>query len=132
MVVVGDLGGEGKLREHSVVGGAPNIAARVQALVEPNTVVVADSTRRLLGDIFSLRDLGAHHLKGISEPVSAWAVQGVSASESRFEAVRPTELAPVIGRDSSWSSCWNVNVWLARAKARSFSSQASRVSGNRA
>ncbi|WGR70257.1 MULTISPECIES: AAA family ATPase [unclassified Bradyrhizobium] len=100
MVVVGDLGGEGKLREHSVVGGAPNIAARVQALVEPNTVVVADSTRRLLGDIFSLRDLGAHHLKGISEPVSAWAVQGLSASESRFEAVRPTELAHLIGRDS--------------------------------
>src|SRR3954468_12660120 len=74
MVVVGDLGGEGKLREHSVVGGAPNIAARVQALVEPNTVVVADSTRRLLGDIFNLRDLGAHQLKGISAPVCAWAV----------------------------------------------------------
>ncbi|MET4607572.1 class 3 adenylate cyclase/predicted ATPase [Bradyrhizobium sp. JR4.1] len=100
MVVVGDLGGEGKLREHSVVGGAPNIAARVQALVEPNTVVVADSTRRLLGDIFNLRDLGAHQLKGISAPVCAWAVQGLSASESRFEAVRPAERAHLIGRDS--------------------------------
>src|SRR3954452_4470854 len=100
MVVVGDLGGEGKLREHSVVGGAPNIAARVQALVEPNTVVVADSTRRLLGDIFNLRDLGAHQLKGISAPVCAWAVQGLSTSESRFEAARPAERAHLIGRDS--------------------------------
>ncbi|WP_426616075.1 AAA family ATPase [Bradyrhizobium sp. McL0616] len=100
LVVVGDLGGEGKLREHSVVGGAPNIAARVQALVEPNTVVVADSTRRLLGDIFNLRDLGAHQLKGISAPVSAWVVQGLSASESRFDAARPAELADLIGRDS--------------------------------
>lgn len=100
MVVVGDLGGEGKLREHSVVGGAPNVAARVQALVEPNTVVVAESTRRLLADIFDLRDLGAHQLKGISAPVSAWVVQGLSASKSRFEAVRPAELSSLIGRDS--------------------------------
>lgn len=100
MVVVGDLGGEGKLREHSVVGGAPNVAARVQALVEPNTVVVAVSTRRLLADIFDLRDLGAHQLKGISTPVSAWVVQGLSASKSRFEAVRPAELSYLIGRDS--------------------------------
>ncbi|UPK31098.1 AAA family ATPase [Bradyrhizobium sp. 195] len=100
MVVVGDLGGEGKLREHSVVGGAPNVAARVQALVEPNTVVVADSTRRLLADIFDLRDLGAHQLKGISTPVSAWVVQGLLASKSRFEAVRPAELNHLIGRDS--------------------------------
>lgn len=100
MVVVGDLGGEGKLREHSVVGGAPNVAARVQALVEPNTVVVADSTRRLLADIFDLRDLGAYQLKGISTPVSAWVVQGLSASKSRFEAVRPAELSYLIGRDS--------------------------------
>ncbi|WFU69254.1 AAA family ATPase [Bradyrhizobium sp. CB2312] len=100
MVVVGDLGGEGKLREHSVVGGAPNVAARVQALVEPNTVVVAESTRRLLADIFDLRDLGAHHLKGISTPVSAWVVKGLSASKSRFEAVRPAELSYLVGRDS--------------------------------
>ncbi|MDA9435143.1 hypothetical protein XH88_25730 [Bradyrhizobium sp. CCBAU 51627] len=100
MVVVGDLGGDGKLREHAVVGGAPNVAARVQALVEPNTVVVADSTRRLLADIFDLRDLGAHQLKGISTPVSAWVVQGLSASKSRFEAARPAELTHLIGRDA--------------------------------
>ena len=67
LVVVGDLGGEGKLREHAVVGDAPNLAARLQTLVEPNTVVVGESTRRLLGDLFRLRDLGRHQLKGIAD-----------------------------------------------------------------
>jgi class 3 adenylate cyclase len=86
IVVVGDLGGEGKLREHAVVGDAPNLAARLQSLGQPNTVVIAESTRRLLGDLFRLRDLGQHELKGIEEPVRAWAVEGLSASESRFEA----------------------------------------------
>ena len=100
IVVVGDRGGEGKLREHAVVGDAPNIAARVQTLVEPNTVVLADSTRRLLGDLFSLRDLDLHELKGISEPVRAWAVQGLSASESRFEAVHTIGLADLINREA--------------------------------
>jgi class 3 adenylate cyclase/predicted ATPase len=98
IVVVGDLGGEGKLREHAVVGDAPNLAARLQTLVEPNTVVVAQSTRRLLGEVFLLRDLGQHELKGIGEPVGAWAVEGLSASESRFKAVRPAGLADLIGR----------------------------------
>ncbi len=100
IVVVGDRGGEGRLREHAVVGDAPNIAARVQTLVEPNTVVLANSTRRLLGDLFSLRDLGLHELKGINELVRAWAVQGLSASESRFEAVHTIGLADLIGRDA--------------------------------
>jgi class 3 adenylate cyclase/tetratricopeptide (TPR) repeat protein len=98
IVVVGDLGGEGTLREHAVVGDAPNLAARLQTLVEPNTVVVAESTRRLLGDLFLLRDLGQHELKGISELVGAWAVEGLSGSESRFKAVRPAGLADLIGR----------------------------------
>jgi len=80
LVVVG--GGEGALREHAVVGDTPNLAARLQALADPGTVVVAASTRRLLGDLFPLRDLGLHKVKGIAEPISAWAVDGVSASRS--------------------------------------------------
>ena len=100
IVVVGDLGGEGKLREHAVVGDAPNLAARLQTLVEPNTVVVAEATRRLLGDLFRLRDLGRHEVKGIAEPVPAWAVEGLSASESRFRAIRPARMADLIGREA--------------------------------
>src|SRR5262249_33598254 len=98
LVVIGDLGSEGALREHAVVGTTPNLAARLQALAEPGTVVVAASTRRLLGDLFRLRDLGLHEVKGIAEPVAAWAVEGVSASESRFEAVRAAGLTHFIGR----------------------------------
>ena len=99
LVVVGDLSGEGALREHAVVGDTPNLAARLQALAEPGTIVVAASTRRLLGDLFRLRDLGRHEVKGIAEPVAAWAVEGVSASESRFEAVRAAGLTDLIGRE---------------------------------
>ena len=99
VVVIGDLSREGALREHAVVGETPNLAARLQALAEPGTIVVAASTRRLLGDLFRLRDLGRHEVKGIAEPVAAWAVEGVSASESRFEAVHVTELTDLIGRE---------------------------------
>src|SRR6266478_616061 len=99
LVVVGDLGGEGALREHTVIGDTPSLAARLQALAEPGTVVVAASTRRLLGDLFRLRDLGLHKVKGIAEPIAAWAVDGVSASESRFEAVHAAGLTDLIDRE---------------------------------
>ena len=98
-MVVGGLGGEGALREHTVIGDTPSFAARLQALAEPGTVVVAASTRRLLGDLFRLRDLGLHKVKGIAEPIAAWAVDGVSASESRFEAVHAAGLTDLIGRE---------------------------------
>jgi len=99
VVVIGDLSREGALREHAVVGETPHLAARLQALAEPGTVVVAASTRRLLGDLFRLRDLGQHEVKGIAAPVAAWAVEGVSDSESRFEAVRAVGLTDLIGRE---------------------------------
>jgi ABC-type transport system involved in cytochrome c biogenesis ATPase subunit len=82
-----------------VVGDTPNLAARLQALAEPGTIVVAASTRRLLGNLFRLRDLGRHEVKGIAEPVAAWAVEGVSASESRFEAVHLVGLTDLIDRE---------------------------------
>jgi class 3 adenylate cyclase/tetratricopeptide (TPR) repeat protein len=99
LVVVGDPSGGSALREHALVGDTPNLAARLQALAEPGTIVVATSTRRLLGDLFRLRGLGGHMVKGIAEPVAAWAVEGVSASESRFEAVHRTGLTDLIGRE---------------------------------
>src|SRR5262249_15454481 len=99
VVVIGDLSREGALREHAVVGETPNLAARLQALAEPGTIVVAASTRRLLGDLFHLRDLGRHEVKGIAEPVAAWMVEGVAASESRFEGVRGVGRTDLIGRE---------------------------------
>src|SRR5262245_46610231 len=92
VVVVGDLSGAGALRQHALVGDTPNLAGRLQALAEPGTIVVAASTRRLLGDLFRLRDLGRQEVKGIAEPVAAWVVEGVSDSESRFEAARAAGL----------------------------------------
>ena len=98
LVVVGGLG-EGALREHAVIGDTPSLAARLQALAEPGTVVVTSSTRRLLGDHFRLRELGLHQVKGIAEPIAAWAVDGVAASRSRFQAVHAAGLIDLIGRD---------------------------------
>jgi class 3 adenylate cyclase len=73
LVVVGDLIGSGEAQERGVVGDTPNLAARLQALAEPNMVVIADGTRRLLGNLFELKDLGPRDLKGIAGPVRAWA-----------------------------------------------------------
>src|SRR6266571_1859789 len=99
LVMVGDLSGKSALRKHALVGDTPNLAARLQALAEPGTIVVAASTRRLLGDLFRLCDLGSHEVKGIAEPVAAWAVEGVSDSESRFEAVHAAGLTDLIDRE---------------------------------
>jgi predicted ATPase/class 3 adenylate cyclase len=99
LVVVGDRGGEGALPEHTVIGDTPSLAARLQALAEPGTVVVTASTRRLLGDLFRLRDLGVHKVKGVAEPIAVWAVDGVSDSQSRFEATHAAGLTDLINRE---------------------------------
>jgi class 3 adenylate cyclase/tetratricopeptide (TPR) repeat protein len=99
LVVVGDLIGEGASQEQAVVGETPNLAARLQALAEPGTLILPAATRRLIGDLFRLRGLGRHEVKGLAEPVEAWAVDGVSASESRFEAVRSGRLTGFVGRE---------------------------------
>jgi class 3 adenylate cyclase len=88
LVVVGDLIGEGSAQEQSVIGETPNLAARLQTLAEPGTVVIAASTRRLTGDLFEYRDLGTVEVKGIAAPVPAWQVLGPSSVASRFEALR--------------------------------------------
>jgi class 3 adenylate cyclase/predicted ATPase len=99
LVVVGDLIGEGSSQEQSVVGETPNLAARLQGLAEPNAAVIAASTRRLVGELFEYRDLGAIEVKGIAELVPAWQVLRPSVIESRFEALRGSTLTPLIGRD---------------------------------
>jgi class 3 adenylate cyclase len=99
LAVVGDLIGEGSAQGQSVVGETPNLAARLQALAEPNAVVISASTRRLLGDLFEYRDLGTVDVKGITAPVPAWQVLWPSVVASRFEALRGAVLTPLVGRD---------------------------------
>jgi class 3 adenylate cyclase/predicted ATPase len=98
LVVVGDLIGSGSAQEQAIVGETPNLAARLQGIAEPNTVVIAESTRRLLGDLFELEDVEVKDLKGIAGPVRAWMALRPGAVESRFEAFRPDFEPPWIGR----------------------------------
>ncbi|MGB9650045.1 MAG: AAA family ATPase, partial [Stellaceae bacterium] len=99
LVVVGDLIGEGSAQEQSIVGETPNLAARLQAVAGPEAVVIAASTRRLVGDFFEYRDLGAVEVKGIAAPVPAWQVLRPSIVASRFEALRGSALTRLVGRD---------------------------------
>jgi class 3 adenylate cyclase/predicted ATPase len=99
LVVVGDLVGEGPALEQSVVGETPNLAARLQNLAEADMVVIAASTRRLVGNLFEYRDLGAVEVKGIAAPVPVWQVLRPSAVASRFEALHGSVLGPLVGRD---------------------------------
>jgi class 3 adenylate cyclase len=98
LVVVGDLIGAGAAQEQAVVGETPNLAARLQALADPGAVVISGSTRPLTGGLFDYCDLGTVALKGFAENVPAWQVLGISAAESRFEALRATS-TPLVGRE---------------------------------
>lgn len=97
LVVIGDLVGEGTAREDSVVGDTPNLAARLQALARPDTVLIGPGTRRLIGGAFELDDLGPQVLKGFADPVPLWRVIGTRSVGSRFET-RAAGLTPLVGR----------------------------------
>ena len=99
LVVVGDLIGSGETLESGIVGETPNLAARLQGIAEPNTVVIAQGTRKLLGNLFELEDLGTKDLKGIAGPVRAWAALRPSVVESRFEALHATGATELVGRE---------------------------------
>ena len=99
IVVVGDLVGQGSAQEQAVVGDTPNLAARLQSLVEPGTVVVTEATRRLLGGTFELKSLGPQTLKGFDQPVPAWAVLREVENMTRFEASRSQGQTPLVGRE---------------------------------
>src|SRR3974390_3141115 len=99
LVVVGDLmTGSGEGHERGIVGETPNLAARLQGIAEPNTVVIAEATRTLLGNLFVLKDLGPKELKGVAEPLRAWVALRASTVESRFEALHPSGLTALVGR----------------------------------
>ena len=99
LVVVGDLIGSGASQEQAIVGETPNLAARLQGIAEPNSVVIAESTRRLVGYLFEIEDLGSQELKGITGVVRAWAALRSASVESRFDALHATGLTELIGRD---------------------------------
>jgi class 3 adenylate cyclase/predicted ATPase len=99
LVVVGDVVDAGGSQERGIIGETPNLAARLQAIAQPNTVVIAESTRRLLGDLFELQELGARELKGVVGPVRAWAALHARAAESRFEALHTSGLSTLVGRE---------------------------------
>jgi len=98
-VVVGDIIGEGSAQEVAVSGETPNLAARLQALAEPNTIVVAPSTHALAGGLFDYKALGPQTLKGIDGTPEVWRVIGERRVESRFAAAHGPELTPLIGRE---------------------------------
>jgi class 3 adenylate cyclase/predicted ATPase len=99
LVVVGDLIGSGDAQERGIVGETPNLAARLQGIAEPNMLVIAEGTRRLLGNLFELKDLGARELKGIAGPTRAWAALRASSVEGRFEALHAAGLTTLVGRE---------------------------------
>src|SRR5438552_4897459 len=109
LVVVGHLIPSGESEERGIVGETPNLAARLQSIAEPNMVVIAESTRRLLGSFFQLDDLGTRSLKGIGGPVRAWAALRASSVEGRFEALHATDLTALVGREEESEllrRCW--------------------------
>ena len=99
IVVVGDLLGSGEAQERGVVGDTPNLAARLQGIAQPDSVVIAEGTRKLLGDLFELKDLGPQDLRGIAGPTRAYAALRESSQESRFEALHAGGLTALVGRE---------------------------------
>src|SRR5918995_3672187 len=99
LVMVGELIGEGAAREEAVVGETPNLAARLQALAPPDGVVISQATRRLVGGLFELADLGPQRLRGFAEPLPVWRVERAGRLEGRLEALHGAHLTPLVGRE---------------------------------
>ena len=99
LVVVGDLIGSGASQEQAIVGETPNLAARLQGVAEPNSVVIAENTGKLVGNLFEVEDLRFKELKGISGAVRAWAALRPSSVESRFDAFHTSGLTELVGRE---------------------------------
>ena len=108
LVVVSEFMRTHEAKEWDIVGETPNLAARLQAMAEPDTVLIGPTTRRLLGNLFEYRDFGAVELKGFAEPLQVYQVLRPSTMESRFEALR-SEATPLVGRDQELGllvRCW--------------------------
>lgn len=99
LVVVGELIGSGVSQEVAAIGDAPNIAARLQSMARPDSIVVDDTTRTLTQGLFKFDNLGPQQLKGLSDHVQAWRVLGERDRGSRFEATRGEQLVPMVNRN---------------------------------
>jgi class 3 adenylate cyclase len=99
LVVVGDVFDAGGSQERGIIGETPNLAARLQGIARPNSVVIAEGTRNLLGNLFELEDLGIKDLKGIANPVRVWAVLRATSGATRFEALHASHLSAFVGRE---------------------------------
>ena len=98
LVVVGEIVGTGTAQERTIVGETPNLAARLQALAAPDTILISETTQNLLGGLFKLEPTGAHDLKGFARPMPAWRVVGEAAVVTRFAAGRSGSSIPLVGR----------------------------------
>jgi predicted ATPase/class 3 adenylate cyclase len=99
VVLVGDLVRQSLTQENAAIGETTNLVARLQEIAEPNAIVISPVTYRLVGALFTYRDLGRHTLKGFAEPVHVRQVLGVSKVESRFDAQHPSGAEPLLGRE---------------------------------
>ena len=124
IVIVGDLLGSGHAQERGVVGDTPNLAARLQSIAAPDSVVIAEGTRKLLGELFELADLGPQDLKGVPGTARAYAALRENSRESRFEALHSGGLTELVGREEE------LELLLRRwARAKSGEGQAVLLSG---
>jgi class 3 adenylate cyclase/predicted ATPase len=124
IVVVGDLLGSGESQERSVVGDTPNLAARLQSIGAPDSVTIAEGTRRLIGDLFELVDLGPIDLRGLAEPARVFSAVRESSQESRFEALHAGQLTELVGREEEIQ-----RLLLRWASARDGEGQVALISG---
>lgn len=98
-VVVGDLIGKGISLERDVVGETPNLAARLQGLAEPNTVIISESTHSLAAGLFEYEDLGKFQIKGFTDSIHVWRVLSRAKVESHYEALRKAGITRLVGRE---------------------------------
>jgi class 3 adenylate cyclase len=132
LVMVGELIGAGLAQEQTVVGETPNLAARLQALAEPGSVVIGQTTRRLTGGLFELTDLGPQRLKGFAEPLAAWRVDGKGRAETASRRCTVSGSRRWSAASTSWGSCSNAGRGPKTATARWCCSRGNRGSASRA
>jgi class 3 adenylate cyclase len=131
LVVVGEIGGGAK-QEQLALGETPNVAARLQGIAAPNTLVISAATFQLLGGFFACQPLGTPLLKGLAQPLAVYRVLYESMARSRLEAAESTGLTPLVGREQEVGLLWSAGPRSRRGSGRWGCSAAKRALANRA